>query len=242
MFLKRLSVLLLVLLLTATSALAAVERPRLKVLGFSADGRFFAYHQSGYVNTQGDSFADLFVVDVRKKQNVEGTPIRVVSSSTLPSLAEVRASLEAQSARLLRRLGLNRALAGVAFVPRERGEMWLDMPWGERIMLKLTARNDLAAPGCPLGVKVARGALIGFHLTMQRPAEVTVLHTDKSIPRARGCPISYRFASGFIKPQGNDAIIAAMIAYREPEADGTLRTRYTTVTATVPAPGDRRRG
>ena len=226
-------------LLLAGAAQAAVERPRLDVLGFSADGRFFAYKQSGLLDENGDSFAALFVMDTTKREAVKGTPMRVVSSANLPTLTDVRTALESQSSRLLQRLGLRRALAGVAFVPKYRDQMWLDLPWGERVKLQLTARNDLGAPGCPLGVKVARGALVGFHLTMQRPTSVEVIHNDRVIPRGRGCPVSYRFASGFIKSRGDDAVIAALIAYREPDSDGSLRTRYTAITAVVNAPGDR---
>ncbi len=235
---RRVSLLVFLMLLVslAGAAWAAVERPRLDVLGFSPDGRFFAYRQSGLVNERGDSFADLFVQDVNRKAAVKGTPIRVVSSKNLPTLSDVRRSLESQSAQLLRRLGLGRAIAGVTFVPKERDQMWLDLPWGEKAVVRLGLKGDLAAPGCPVGVKVARGSLVGFNLTLQRGNNITVLHSDKIIPKLRGCPVSYRFASGFIKMRGTDAVIAALLAYREPDARGVLSTRYTAVTAVVPRP------
>jgi predicted secreted protein len=228
------SLIFLAFIAGASSAFAAIERPRLDVLGFSPDGRFFAYQQSGYLNAQGDAFADLFVQDTSRKAPVKNTPIRVLSSRNLSTLEAVRLSLQSQSAELLRKLGLRRAIAGVAFMPRERDQMWLDMPWGERVLLGLTYRGKLAAPGCPVGVKVPRGSLVGFNLTLQRANSITVAHSDKVIPRTRGCPVSYRFASGFIKPRGNEVVVAAVLAYREPDMSGVLRTRYTAVTTVIP--------
>lgn len=218
----------------------AIERPRLDVLGFSPDGRFFAWRQSG-LDVGNVHFADLFIVDTITDKQVTGAPISVRSPASQASLKDVRASLDAQSSRVLRRLGLNRALAGVAYVPRDRSEMYLDLPWGERTLLSLTTRIGMAAPGCPVSVPVAKGALAGFHLTLQRPTEVSVIYNDRMVPRDRGCPISYRFASGFIKPRGNDAVVATVIAYREPTMSGDIRTRYMAVTSIIPAPGDRRR-
>lgn len=233
MRLIRLSVLLVLALATTVGgAFAAIERPRLDVLGFSPDGRFFAYRQSGQ-SSSGNAFADLFVHDTTRKAEVKNTPIRVISSKNLSTLEAVRLSLESQSAQLLRKLGLSRAIAGVAFMPRERNQMWLDMPWGERVMLGLSHRGKLAAPGCPVGVKVPRGSLVGVNLTIQRGNDITVVHSDKSIPRTRGCPVSYRFASGFIKPRGSDVVVAAVLAYNEPDMTGRLRTRYTAISAVI---------
>lgn len=213
-------------------------RPRLDVLGFSPDGRFFAFRQSG-LDAGNEHFADLFVVDTITDKWVDGTPLRVHGDARQKSLQDVRALLDAQSSRLLRRLGLNRAVAGVAYVPRDNSQLYLDMPWSERALLSLTTRIGLAAPGCPVSMPLEKGSLAGFHLTVQRPAEVNVIHDERMVPRYRGCPIGYRFASGFIKSRGNDAVIAAVIAYREATYGGT-RVRYTAVTSILPAPGERR--
>lgn len=222
-------------LLLATPA-AAVERPRLDVLGFSPDGRFFAYSQSG-LDVDNSHFADLFVVETRTDKWVSGTPIRVRIPADASTPAQARALLDKQTARPLRRLGMSRPLAGIAYVPRDKHHMYLDLPWGERAMLTLTPQNGLAAPGCPMSIPVGSGATAGFHLTLQRPTEVSVLHNDRTIPRQRGCALSYRFASGFVKSRGSDAVIAALIAYREATATGDIRTRYMAITGVVQAPG-----
>jgi predicted secreted protein len=66
-------------MMTALAAPAwALERPRLDVLGFSPDGRFFAHRQSGRGGrNSGAAFADLFVVDTKDDSWVRGTPVRV---------------------------------------------------------------------------------------------------------------------------------------------------------------------
>lgn len=215
---------------------AALERPRLDVLGFSPDGRFFAYQQSGYDRGQV-AFADLFVIDTKTDKRVSGSPIRIRYTPDQGDLAAARAALKAQSARYLKRLGLNRASAGVSYVPKTRTQMSLDLPWGERAQIKLETHDGMAAPGCPISVPVKKGAIAGLSLTMQLPEQVTVLYNDTMVPRGRGCPLSYRFASGFVKSRGSDAVIANVIAYQE----ATMRkdeyvTRYMAVTKVIKAP------
>ncbi len=137
----------------------------------------------------------------------------------------------------MRRLGLNRAAAGVAFVPKDADQMWLTLPWGERVLLRLVPRDELAAPGCPVSVPVARGSVRGFHLTAQRPTEVSVLHSDRDVPRARGCALSYRFSSSFMRPRGDEVVVAALIAYREQTGGAEdMRVRYLAVTGILKAP------
>lgn len=217
-----------------------IPRPRLEVLGFSPDGRFFAYRQSG-LDIDNTHFAYLTILDTLTDKPVQGTPINVIRPARESSLQDVRALLDAQSSRMVRRLGLGRALAGVAYVPRDRSQLYLDLPWGDRALLSLTTRMGLAAPGCPITVPVEKGTLAGFHMTMQRANEISVVHDDRMVPRDRGCAVGYRFASGFIKPRGNDSVVATVIAYREPTYGGHTRTRYMAITNIIPAPGERRR-
>ncbi len=227
-------------LMAAPAVAIDIPRPRLEVLGFSPDGRFFAYRQSG-IDIGNVHFADLTILDTITDKPVQGTPIKVRRPANESSLKDVRALLDVQSSRMVRRLGLGRAFAGVAYVPRDRSELYLDLPWGERALLRMTTRVGLAAPGCPVSVPVEKGTLAGFHLTLQRPTEVSVIHDDRMVPRNRGCATGYRFASGFMKPRGNDSVVAAVIAYREPTHGGHTRTRYMAVTNIIDAPGDRRR-
>lgn len=222
------------LLLAMTQPGYALERPRLDVLGFSPDGRFFAYRQSGVEDGSGAAFADLFVVDTKDDSWVKGTPLRVRAMPSEGNLQHVRDLLDGQSQRLLRRLGLNRANAGVTFVPKDRSTMSLDLGRDDKVQLSLSPHPDLAAPGCPVTAPVQRDNLLGFTLTARRSNEVTVLHDDHTIPRARGCTIAYRFASGFIKPRGSDTVIAALMAYREVTPAGRQRLRYMAVTSVLP--------
>jgi predicted secreted protein len=187
--------------------------------------------------TAAPVFADLFVVDTKDDSWVRGTPVRVRAMPSEGNLQHVRSLLDDQSARLLRRLGLNRASEGVTFVPKDRSSMSLDLPGGEKVQLTLSPHPGLAAPGCPVTAPIEKGSLLGFTLSAQRGNTVTVLHDDRAIPRARGCSVAYRFASGFIKPSGSDTVIAALLAYREVTAAGTQRLRYLAVTSVLPACG-----
>ncbi len=228
--------------LTTASILPAqaampIERARLEVLGFSPDGRFFAYRQSGVESTSGEAYADLFITEVKKNQSIKGTPIRVKAPSGPEALTKARASLDTQSARLMRQLGLNKAIAGVAFVPKKQTELNYTLPWGEHVGMRLSPRAGLAAPGCNMKPKIPKSGLMGFTMTAQRPVDVTVVHNDTIVPRLRGCAMAYRFASGYQKSLGDQVALASMVAYAEPIPTGNTRVRYLVVTSVLDAPG-----
>ncbi len=217
-------------------AWASSDKAQLDVIGFSPDGRFFAFEQSGTLPQSHQGYAELYVVDTNSNAWVVGTPIKIRSHEQQGGVKHALDILDDQSARLLRRLGLNRAIEGVAFVPKDKTSLAFSLPWGEAASLRLMIRGDLAAPGCPLSIPMLRGAVQGFHLLLQRPTIVSVLYSDKMVPRERGCVLSYGFMSAYTKMRGNEAILAAIISYQEKTSHDDERTRYMAITSIVSAP------
>jgi hypothetical protein len=79
---RRLLSTLLCLLLLAISSAAAREQsdaPEIEILGFSADGRYFAYEQYGYDLASDALDAAIFVIDRQTNQAAQGFPFGFIS-------------------------------------------------------------------------------------------------------------------------------------------------------------------
>ena len=57
-------------------ALAADAADR-AIIGFSADGRYFAFEEFGIQDGSGFAYANIFVLDLEDDKWVEGSPVRV---------------------------------------------------------------------------------------------------------------------------------------------------------------------
>ena len=73
---KRIAAILVVAGLTANPA-QAFDILALKVLGFSPDGRYFAFMQYGPQWDAGKLFAETYVIDASTDRYVQGAPVRV---------------------------------------------------------------------------------------------------------------------------------------------------------------------
>ena len=226
------------LLLTANPTYAAHNKPNISVIGFSPDGRFFAFEQSGTNEATGIAYADLYVIDSKDDSWVPGTPIKIRSHTDQGGEAHAKKVLHHQARRMMRRLGLDRASVGVAFRPKDTNQIILTLPWKERDYIHLHARSDLKAESCPIPEKKRRSTVQGFYITLQRPTEIAVLHNDTKVPRNRGCALSYAFHSTYIKPRGNDAVLATLISYDEQVSETEIAPRYMVITKIIKAPGN----
>lgn len=182
-----------------------------RVLGFSGDGRYFAFKTYGLQRGSGLPFANLYVLDVARDAWVAGTPLRSrrgeetmaeVEEAPFAALAEVRAELTQRAAPLLERHGIQRpatvlyaAGIGQAHGAAERVHVALPhpddptaSPWGG---FDLTLES-IAIPGGADRCFQSE-SLRGYRLTLTLPGtDAQTLHEDRSIPASRGCPLAYR--------------------------------------------------
>lgn len=214
-------VMALLLLAGALAPATASEDAHLRIIGFSEDGRYFAFEEYGLEAGSGRPFASLYLVDLPADRWVAGTPVRRAlpegsfdESAAYAALATLRAQVAAAAATLLTQHSV-RMPASVAFA-RGLGDHatqpplnairipFTDLPLGERAF----AQFDLLLDTIP-----ARGQLTycqepinGYRLTLRRPAaDPVVLHEDARVPRSRGCARAYRL-SQFLVP---DTVVCA---------------------------------
>lgn len=204
------------------------------VLGFSPDGRYFAFEEYGIQDGSGFPYSNIFLIDTTTDEWVAGTPIRVLTEGESPPLSETRS----ESADRFRPLQIERQIGApgsivaanpltetsanphfLSFAPRRPA---LDR--GYELALQ---DYQLAAPDCPdLGQPYK-----GFQLTMIDPARrQRVLARDERIPGSRNCPLAYAISEVVVyHPPDRQPVFAVLISVLSVGFEGPDR-RFIAVT------------
>ncbi|MGH6767968.1 MAG: DUF2259 domain-containing protein [Xanthobacteraceae bacterium] len=225
------------LLLVVSSIARAGDGAALSILGFSPDGRYFAFEQFGEEDGAGSLYSTITAVEVAGDRMVRGTP---VTNSIDPEatdrrkeprdklLAKIRANVASEAAALLKSLRISEPGRPIAFVPKSRSRDLLDsepvkaarqavarsvaLPaeyFGPDAQLVLR-EFDLALPRCK--DLVTEGHPNGFALTLERKGRPTIhLSRDQTIPVARGCPDRYGIAEAHALRLADGSIAFAVI-------------------------------
>ena len=146
---RRLLIALSCLILIGTAPIASAreqsDAPDIEIIGFSPDGRYFAYEQYGFDLAAGALDAAIFVVDRRTNKQVKGFPFGFIASELDdkgdpvrvgghdidlkklqtedgdPDLAKIRKRVRDKAAKKLKALGIGaqgRRIAGVPMTQR----------------------------------------------------------------------------------------------------------------------------
>ncbi|BDA85053.1 hypothetical protein Sa4125_25950 [Aureimonas sp. SA4125] len=197
------------LALAGTPAALAGDIATLEPIGFSADGRIYAFEQYGIHDGSGFPYAEIIGLDLATDTFVKPTPVAIEGDDDQEDLAVIRKKARTAAAPLLQKLGakpkagyvaadnpvteLSANPARLTFLPRPI-EPTPDQP----IELRLQRIPFPTAPGC---AGVTGEDLAGFRLTRIGPGKTTkVLHEDKAIPKSRGCALDYRLSRVVVFP------------------------------------------
>jgi len=227
---KRIAVLIALILALGTHATGAVE---IKVLGFSADGRYFAFEQKG---TEGAATYTLI------------TPIEVESNRTIKGPQISYSTDDRKRATTVRRAN-NRIMRKIKVVLK--GVMTISTSGLPAEPFEDAALKSLALPSSWFGPEswlVLRELKLvtqrcgktttnptGFGLSLQRKAKPDLrLSQDVVVPSARGCPTHYRIAEAHaLRLTGGDVVLAAIIQYVTSGTE-TPEEPFTAVTIKIP--------
>ena len=193
----------LVTSLLATAGASAGDFSAFQSLGFSPDGKIYAFEEFGVQDGSGFPYSTVYFIDTEKDAYLTGTPIRVriedeasdIAKARAESLGKAKALVEKH--KVLANPGLLAAFnpMGEVGVDRKRIEYFQHAveptPGGsyalalDEIPLEL---SDKCRDITPEGGK-------GFRLTLvKRDGEAAnaVIHDDTRVPESRNCPISYQ--------------------------------------------------
>jgi predicted secreted protein len=239
--------------LLACSAMpaGAGDAAALRVLGFSTDGRYFAFEQYWTVYEETASAAEIQVIDTVSDTWLPGTPFRADltgdSENVSYEVAIARARALALAKPTLDRLAIGSR--GTVFrpndvpldqegyynmVPKEFApSLQVSLGDGSKAILTLEAR--------PLGRRICGASKIetevaGFVLTLTKTgAAPRILHADASLPRKRRCASSYGLALAVLQGSPASRPTLAVIVQLDDNQDafeGPDR-RFMAVTATL---------
>jgi predicted secreted protein len=224
----------LVLLMLALSARGAVSQDsaEVKALGFSIDGRYFAFEQRGA--DKGGRFAMTLGWNVAENRQVKGGTI----SYSDDDKARLKKS-ETATRRLLRRLKISArdfltvSLRGIDVEPfEEASQKSLALPsswFGPESWLVLQQYK--------FAVRCSGGTVtpVGFGLSLERKnAPAIQLSRDVDIAPTRGCPTHYRVVDAHTrKLKDGSAALAVIVQNFAPGFDARNRN-FIAVTALIP--------
>jgi predicted secreted protein len=226
------------LLCSAAPALAG-DAAAFDPIGFSADGRYFAYEEYGIEDGSGFAYDNVYVVDLIEDKWV-GRPVRVRVDDEAAPLPAVRAQAMAEAKSMLDRAALVDAPEVILLnADGEVGADGLEVQFG-------SLGNGLDAPQEPWTLALARfdssstapcasygmeEPVQGFALTLTDPAgKAAEIHRDEAVPASRGCVSDYRihavvgpFQRGF-----SDSPLVALVSVYSLGFEGPNR-RFVTV-------------
>ncbi|MHA1547547.1 MAG: DUF2259 domain-containing protein [Alphaproteobacteria bacterium] len=182
-------------LLGATSGLAGDFADR-SVIGFSADGAYFAFEEYGVEDGSGFPYANVFLLETANDRWVSGSPIRVKLQDETATLAHARATALADALPLINSLAIDtdgRVLASNPVTETSADPHALrfalhgpvasvDTNYDLRIVERVLPAADCPDMGVPFK---------GFRLELGTPQGTRILNDDARIPSSRRCPIGY---------------------------------------------------
>jgi len=212
--------LLLALFLSFARPLHAGDIAQRQIVGFSSDGRYFAFEQYGVQDGSGFPYSDIFVIDTTTDQWVKGSPFRVLLKDERAQPGWARKEAARKAADLLRRLVISNP--GRLLASNPPGELSADPhrvevdasravpPAPERWTFRLeetAVANAQCAGFTDLPTK-------GFRLIARREGGAPqLLHNDTSIPKSRGCPLRYAISDIVVlEPDAGHRIFAILLS------------------------------
>ncbi len=192
------------LVLAAAPALAG-DAAQFTPLGFSLDGRYFAYEEFGVQDGSGFPFSNVFILDVAEDKWAGGSPFRAVIEDEKPGLAEARAEAAGQAAKAIADLAITEPAVIVAMnadgTPIEDRKSLVFGPLGFGLdepndSSTLTLTTFPSTSSVPCVEDYGFEPPVGFALTLKPfDRSEAEIHRDKAVPASRGCTVDYRLSA-----------------------------------------------
>ena len=229
--------LMLLALIGAAPAMAA-DSASLAILGFSPDGRRFAFEEYGRQDGSGFPYASIYLIDTGKNA-FAAPPVHARIDSENATIGAARRQAASRAGAMLASItepGETLASQSIAQVTDEpdrfRFRLGTHLPNGEE-------PSTLALAEFPMG-EVNGDPVAGFRLTLTDKGESRVIHEDRVLPARRNTARGYRLGEviAYRAPRGagtggTDVMVAMVMVLRQ-GFEGT-DVRFMAVTTPLPA-------
>ena len=201
-----------------------------RIIGFSPDGNYFAFEQSGIENGTRSAYAHIFLIDTRHNKWVKGSPFRAKSEGR-NKLRRARQRVRQAARRSLQRYRVNKK--GVVLASNPITELNAD-PHKVTVHTRRTIRKldePLVFSIREVSIRTSRCRRVtskrikGMIIRVRRKGgRRQVLHEDKRIPTSRGCPTSYGIEDVIrLKKRGGGAVYAVIYSFIRSGSGGEER-------------------
>ncbi len=229
-----------------------------RFIGFSPDGKVFAFEQYTTVYDEEAAFSEYVIIDTEKDRFVPGAPVRVFIRDEDDGLDETKARAEAEKKAkpLLEKYNVREPGSYIAGQP----SMDLDdigiyhqdpkplakaldvpLPGGRKARLAL-ASHPLGTARCEgYGGRATAGRakVAGLKLTLSLDgAAPVILQQDKTLPKSRRCAADYGIAEAYLHTAPDGTVtLAVLIEYADNhDYHAGPNRRFLAVTKRLPKP------
>ncbi len=188
----------------APPAAFAGDFAQVRPIGFSEDGKIFAYEEFGIQDGSGSAYANIYFIDTAKDEYLPGSPIRVQAPENDSSLRRVRAEAAAKASPAIAHYSLNDhpgqlvALNPYSEVgPAADSLRYYAYPAEPRVGEPYTLRLAETPAPLPAACEGLVDKGVGFTLEFTEKAGKPVsevVYSEERTPQSRGCPTGYRIA------------------------------------------------
>ncbi len=178
-------------------------------LGFSEDGRYFAFEEYGIQDGSGFPYANIFVIDIDSDSWVSGSPFRVRLDTETATLEQARAQAHTRAQGMIAQLGIGadgRLVASNPATEASADPFRVTFHWSPYFLgskpwsLALSQVSSATPANCPPEF----GPFYRLRLTFDRPDyPQQALADDTAIPGSRGCPVGYSISDVVLFPADN---------------------------------------
>lgn len=187
-----------------TAAALAGDAAEMRVIGFSADARIFAFEEFGVQDGSGFPYSNIYLIDLERDKFAPGSPVRVTIEREAP-LKEARSLAWAKTRGIITRYGAD-SDPGAFAAYRAAADLGAE---GEVVRFNRYPRAPKVAK--PYSIKIenkpfpatkdclnASNSFNGFQLKLVeadgKPAD-RLLYQDETVPPSRKCPTGYRIGA-----------------------------------------------
>jgi predicted secreted protein len=191
--------------LISAGVAAAGDTASLNVIGYSPDGKVFAFEEYGISDGSGYPYSNIYFVDTERDEYLPDTPFRLTVEEEAP-VSQVREISHMKAEDLIAKYKLKEN-PGVLVAYNPPSEVDSDPAslryrpfvspapsYGPVSKLELTTKDFPPLKVCQGMSEVFRGFTLKLTEFDDKPAD-KVVHEDRNVPASRGCALDYRIGA-----------------------------------------------
>ncbi len=221
----------LFLLLVSATATHAADGAQSRAIGFSPDGKYFAFEQYGTQDGSGFAYSDIFIIDIAANEWVKGSPVHVLDDSEESNIDAARAKAMAGAKPAIDALKVTGSFDTLLHRPftdfthdrrKVRFARWYSSTADTGAYDYLGSFElevkDVTLPAPPDCLETDIATPAGMEVTVKnlKTGITKSMAKDSAIPKSRNCPHGYDIEAVFAPSAfnvPNDPVVALIGTY-----------------------------